>query len=250
MPDRRESKYCMNVRRIVGKAINRYDLIHGGDRVAVPISGGKDSFVLLETLCQRRSYIPVNYEILPVHVKVTNIPFEMDHDYFQSLCNTLGVPLHSLEITFDSRNSDLSQCFLCSWHRRKALFRFAAEHQCNRLALGHHKDDAIETLLLNMIHQGTISSMPPKLSMFKGEFDIIRPLLLLSGYEVARYARIRQFPGMRAACPYADASRRAEIRELLHKLYRINKKARDNIFRSMSHIHEDYLPNAGIPPLR
>jgi tRNA 2-thiocytidine biosynthesis protein TtcA len=245
-----EKKYLVNVRRIVGKAINRYGLIQGGDRVAIPVSGGKDSFVLLETLCERRRYIPVDYEIIAVHVTVANNPYEIHYEFFQSLCKTLGVPLHFLEISFDNNVSDISPCFLCSWHRRKALFRFAAAHRCNRLALGHHKDDAIETLLMNMIHQGTISSMPPKLSMFKGEFDIIRPLLLLSEYEVGRYARIRQFPGMKIPCAYGETNRRTEIKRMLQQIYRMNRKARDNIFRSMSNIHGGYLPSGGDLPSR
>ncbi len=239
-----ERKYFDRVRKTVGRAINVYDLIRHGDRVAVPVSGGKDSFVLLETLAERRRFIPVNYEVMAVHVRVANIPYEMDDDFFTARCASLEVPLYRMDVSFTEEEGK-SLCFLCSWHRRKALFRFAGEHRCNRLALGHHKDDAIETLFLNLFYQGSISSMPAKLPVFGGEFDIIRPLILLTNDEVARYAALRNFPGQKKNCPFSEKNRREDIRKLLQDVYRDNGKARDSIFRAMSNIHIPYLPNGG-----
>jgi len=232
-----------SIRKKVGKAINRYGLISGGDRVAVAISGGKDSFVLLETLCERRRSIPIDYEICAVHIKVDTVPYEIDSEYFTDLCCSLNVPFHCLNVSVDLENSRLSPCFLCARRRRRELFTFAAEQRCNRIAFGHHMDDVIETLFLNMAFQGAISTMPPKLSMFDGEFDIIRPLVLLNTYEVGRYSRERGFPGQKKECPYGNDSKRAEIRNMLHQMFRLNKKARHNIFHSMSNVHTGYLPN-------
>lgn len=246
----KNEKYCETVRKTVGKAVNRYGLINGGDRVAVALSGGKDSFVLLETLADRRRFIPVHYDVLAVHVKIENIPYEMDRDFFESLCAKLEVPFQYRTMRVPVEGEELSPCFLCSWHRRKELFRFAAEERCNRIAFGHHMDDSIETLVLNMVYQGSISTMPPKLSMFKGEFDIIRPLMLLSDYEVARYAKIRGFPGQKADCPYGADSKREEIRTLLKQVYRMHRGAKKNLFRSMQNVQREYLPNGGVPFLR
>jgi tRNA 2-thiocytidine biosynthesis protein TtcA len=233
----------MTVQKTVGRAVNRYGMIQAGDRVAVGLSGGKDSIVMLETLSLRRKRIPIHYDIIGLHIKVKNINRELDEEYYRQLCSELDIPFHSRTVEVDlDRDPKKTVCFVCAWHRRKELFHMVKEFGCNRLALGHHMDDALETLFLNMTFNGSISSMPPKLPMFGGEFDIIRPLILLVEKEVERYAQIRRFPIQKSACAYGSTTRRADMKRFIYELTKMNRKAKRNIFAAMSNIHRKYLP--------
>ncbi|TFH42860.1 MAG: tRNA 2-thiocytidine(32) synthetase TtcA [Chrysiogenales bacterium] len=238
-----EPAFIQRVRKTVGRAINRYDMIGAEDRVAVGLSGGKDSIVLLETLAVRRKWIPIHYEIHAIHISVLNITQEFNREYFERFCTDLGAVFHFRAIEVDlEQDPRKSPCFVCSWHRRKELFRIVSETGCNRLALGHHMDDALETLFLNMTYNGSISSMPPKLAMFNGEFDLIRPLILLLEREVERYARMSEFPFDKTTCPYGNTNRRADMKQIIGELAKMNRKAKQNLFASMSNIHRDHLP--------
>lgn len=239
----KESKYLLQIQKMVGRAVNRYDLIGAGDRISVGVSGGKDSIVLMEALALRRKWIPIYYDICAIHINVKNITRELDRDYYSKFCKDLDISFHYRSIEVDlARDPNKTVCFVCAWHRRKELFNLTKELGCNRLALGHHMDDALETLFLNMTFNSSISSMPPKLSMFNGEFDIIRPLILLYEKEVERYARIRQFPVEKSRCPYGDKTRRADMKRFIGELSKMNRKAKKNIFTAMSNIHREYLP--------
>ncbi|OHD65952.1 MAG: hypothetical protein A2176_12710 [Spirochaetes bacterium RBG_13_51_14] len=239
----KESKYLLQIQKTVGRAVNRYDMIRAGDRVAVGVSGGKDSIVLLESLAARRRWIPIYYDICAIHINVKNITRELNRDFYADFCDTLNISFHYRSIEVDlARDPKKTVCFVCAWHRRKELFNCTKELNCRRLALGHHMDDALETLLLNMTFNGAISAMPPKLSMFGGEFDIIRPLILLHEKDVERYARIRGFPIEKSQCPYGDRTRREDMKRIIGELARMNRKARRNLFAAMSNIHREYLP--------
>jgi len=242
-PTEQESRYLRRVQKTVGRAINRYGLIAAGDRIAVGVSGGKDSIVLLEALAVRRRWIPIHYDLCALHVNVKGITRDLDRDYYENLCRELDISFTYRSIEVDiARDPGKTVCFVCAWHRRKELFLMVKELGCSRLALGHHMDDALETLFLNMTYNSSISSMPPRLSMFGGEFDIIRPLMLLQEKEVERYARIRRFPVEKSQCPYGDTTRRADMKKLIGELSKMNKKAKTSLFAAMSNIHAEYLP--------
>ncbi len=245
MLDKKESRYLTTIQKTVGRAINQYGMINHGEKVAIGLSGGKDSSVLLETLALRRKRIPIRYELIAMHVNVRNITREIDLDYYSALCDELDVSFLHRSIEVDiTRDPKKTVCFVCAWHRRKELFHMVKESGCTRLALGHHLDDAIETLFLNMTFNSSISSMPPRLPMFKGEFDLIRPLILLTEKEVKRYARIRQFPVVEAACAFSGTTRREDMKSVVFELIKMNPKAKRSIFTAMSNIHSDYLPPA------
>jgi tRNA 2-thiocytidine biosynthesis protein TtcA len=238
-----EDRYLLQVQKTVGRAVNRYGLIGAGDRIAVGLSGGKDSIVLLETLAARRRWIPIYYDLHAVHINVKNITRDLDREYYENFCRENDVSFHLRSIEVDlTRDPRKTVCFVCAWHRRKELFNLTKELGCNRLALGHHMDDALETLFLNMTFNGSMSSMPPRLSMFGGEFDIIRPLMLLQEKEIVRYARIRRYPIEKSQCPYGDTTRRSDMKRLIGELTKMNGKAKKNIFAAMSNIHGEYLP--------
>jgi len=244
MKDKPE-QYFLRIEKSAGRAINAYSLIKENDRVAVALSGGKDSLVMLETVANRRRRLPVTYEVMAVHIHVKNIGYETDIDFIQKFCDNLNVKLHVIETEADlEREKNKTVCFVCSWLRRKKLFDFVKEEKCSKLAFGHHRDDAIETLLMNMISNSSISSMPPSLSMFGGEFDIIRPLILLGEDQIREYAKLRNYPAQVKICPHGDNTRRSDAKRLLIEMEKIDRNARDNIYSAMSNIHTGYLPPA------
>jgi len=147
------------------------------------------------------------------------------------------------EVDFDlTRNRKKSPCFVCSWYRRKELFKLSKELKCNKIALGHHMDDALETLFLNMIFHGSVSSLPEKLSMFNKRIELIRPLLHFTNEELGKYAFLKGFKSEEKTCNYANEVQRSRIKELLQDIYCLNARARVNIFRAMSNIYTEYLP--------
>ncbi len=227
----------------MGKALHRYNMIADGDRVLVGLSGGKDSLSLMWILTERLPRIPINYELFALYIdpgfeggfgksleaycREAGYNFRIEHtDY--------GLKAHSAE------NRE-NPCFLCSWNRRKRLFEIADELGCNKVALGHHKDDIIETLFMNICYAGEISTMLPSQIFFKGLFTVIRPLAFVDEEVIERFAREQGFPGFINPCPSANASKRREIKLLLKQLYKSNDKIKGNIFRSMRHVKPEYL---------
>ncbi len=242
MPKKRSAYIAKKLEAKVKSAIYGYNLIENADRVMVGISGGKDSFALLDILVTLRRSLPEKFEIEACHVQAADMPYKAEEDFMVSYCDQNNIPLHFKQIVVDYNPSGRQPaCFICSWKRRKELFSIAKERKCNKLAFGHHLDDAVETLLLNMIHHSSISSMPPKLSMFEGELLAIRPLILVTDKELAKYADNLQFPSEVSLCPHEDKTSREQVRELLSSAVKINRSARENIFRSMANIYNDYI---------
>ena len=228
---------------MMGKALHRYDMIAPGDRIVVGLSGGKDSLTLMWFLFERLARVPIDYELFPVYV---DPGFEGGFKAeLQGWCRNQGYPLRvehtDYGLAAHSRDNRENPCFLCSRLRRKRLFEIADELNCSKLALGHHKDDIIETLFMNMCYAGEISTMKPSQSFFKGRFTVIRPLAYADEDSIARFARSMDFPEYVNPCPSDGVSKRREVKEMLQGLYRSNKKIKGNIFRSMSNVREDYL---------
>ncbi len=235
--------FADKVLKKVGKAVNTYGLAGAGDRIAVGFSGGKDSMVLLETLVLRLKHIPVSYEVIAVHVKVEQGEYVLDRGGAEEFCRELGVPFEYREISIgQAPERSETPCFSCSLYRRKALFDFMGERKCTRLALGHHLDDAIETLLLNMLYQGNISTIPPRLSMFGGQFDIIRPLFLLTRNEMERYAAVRGIIPIATKCACGEDTRRRDMKRIVEEFEKLHGNARQNIGAAMCNIRKEYLP--------
>lgn len=239
-----DKRYLLSIEKTVGRAVNTYSLIKGDDSVAVALSGGKDSLVLLETLANRRKRLPVTYKLTAVHVRIGSIGYRADMEFMEDFCAGLNVPLRVIDTGINpAEQPGRSVCFTCSWLRRKILFDFCREENCSLLALGHHMDDAVETLMMNMVFNGTMSSMPPDLSMFEGNLHIIRPLLLLEESEIVEYCRIRKFPPLQKECPWSGDSQRAAAKKLVASMKENNPGACRNIFKAMSNIHTEYLPD-------
>ena len=229
--------------RNVGKALHRYEMIADGDRILVGLSGGKDSLTLLWILSHREKRVPIHYQLFPVYID-PGFAGSFGHR-LEAYCRENGFDLRreftDYGILAHSENNRENPCFRCSWLRRKRLFEIADELGCGKLALGHHKDDIIETLFINMCYAGELSTMVPVQPFFQGRFTVIRPLAFVEEDTIRRFAEERKFPTFMNPCPSAGKSKRQEIKHLLTKLYRSNRKIKGNIFRAMSHVKTDYL---------
>lgn len=228
---------------MLGKALHRYDMIAHGDRIVVGLSGGKDSMTLLWFLFERLARVPIDYELFPVYVDpgFEGGFGEQLHQYSRDQGYPLRMETTDFGLVAHSPENRENPCFLCSRLRRKRLFEIADELNCNKVALGHHKDDIIETLFMNMCYAGEISTMKPSQSFFEGKFTVIRPLAYADEDSITRFARSMGFPEFVNPCPTAGMSKRQEVKTMLKELYRSNRKIRGNIFRSMSHVRTDYL---------
>ncbi|MBW1740839.1 MAG: tRNA 2-thiocytidine(32) synthetase TtcA [Deltaproteobacteria bacterium] len=238
------------VLRAVGRAIHHYEMISEGDRVAVGLSGGKDSLTLMWALQERLSRIPIHYSLFAIYI---DLGFEGDPagliaDYCKKMGYGLTVEHTDYGRRGHSEKNRENPCFLCSRLRRKRLFELAHELGCNKLALGHNMDDIIETLFLNMFYSGEISTMVPNQPFFKGKLTVIRPLAFLDESKINRFAEDYGFPEFKNPCPTAMLSKRYEIKKMLNSLYKTNKKIKGNIFRAMSHVKPDYLLSTSWKP--
>ncbi len=218
-------------------------MIADGDRIAVGLSGGNDSLTLLWMLRERLRRIPVYYEIFPVYI---DPGFENGFaDRLKEHCTRWGFDLRVEQtrhgILAHSPENRENPCFLCAHLRRKRLFEIADELGCRKLALGHNKDDLIETLFLNICYAGEICTMSPAQRFFQGKFTVIRPLAFVDELIIRKFAGNNRFPVFDNPCPTSGISKRKEIKEMLGRLYRGNANVKGNIFRAMSHVRTDYL---------
>ena len=229
--------------RDVGKALHRYDMISDGDRILVGLSGGRDSLALLWILHERRARIPIDDEIFAVHI---DPGFEKSYsESLKTYCKQIGFTLRVEQTDYGllahSAQNRENPCFLCSRLRRKRLFEIADELECNKLALGHNKDDIIETLFLNICYAGEISTMLPCQPFFQNRFTLIRPLAFADEDVIRRFAKEQRFPEFVNPCPSANVSKRQAVKSMLKQLYQTNRKIKGNIFNAMSHVKTEYL---------
>ncbi|MEN8690015.1 MAG: ATP-binding protein [Desulfobacterales bacterium] len=241
MPSR--SHTYKKINRYLGRALHRYDMICDGDRILVGLSGGKDSLTLMWFLNERLRRVRVTYELTAVYL---DPGFDGGFsERLQRYCRKAGYRLRIENTDFGVKaHSDENRenpCFLCAWKRRKRLFDIADELGCRKLALGHNKDDIIETLFMNMCYAGEISTMVPFQPLFEGRFTVIRPLAYVEEDVIRQFAAEQDFPEFNNTCPSAAVSKRRTVKEMLTRLYSSNDKIKGNIFRSLSRVRPDYL---------
>ena len=225
------------------KGVVEYGLIEEGDKILVGLSGGKDSLALVELLARRARILKPKFSVVAAHVVMRNIPYQSDADYLKSYAESWGVPFVLCETEFDAgTDTRKSPCFLCSWNRRKALFTVAREQGCNKIALGHHMDDILETLLMNITYQGAFGSMPPRLVMKKFDMTIIRPMCLVHEADLEELARMRAYRKQTKNCPYESQSSRSAMRGILRQLEAMNPEARYSLWGSMTNVQPELLP--------
>lgn len=209
----------------------------------VGLSGGKDSLTLMWILKERLTRIPLHYDLFAVYI---DPGFKGGFaSTLEKYCEASGYKLRveytNYGIVGHSKENRENPCFLCSRLRRKRLFEIADEMGCNKLALGHTKDDIIETLFLNICYAGEISTMVPSQTFFKDRFTLIRPLAFVEEDLIKRFAIEQQFPQFINPCPSDRGSKRHEIKIILKKLYKSNPKIKGNIFKAMTNVKNEYL---------
>lgn len=224
----------------VGKAITDYNMLSDKDKIAVAVSGGKDSLTLLKVLRDRQSFVPIEYELLAVHIDLGfgSIDSRILAGYFKK--HAYEYHIEKIDILKGKDRKDIS-CFWCSWNRRKALFETAAKFNCNKVALGHHKDDIVQTMLLNLFFQGEISAMRPKQELFKGKITLIRPLAYVEEKEIIGFAKSEDFLHPKCRCPNSISSQRTQIAEIIKELEIACPQVKTNIYRSLKRIKSEYL---------
>lgn len=224
------------------EACQKYRLLEDGDRILIGLSGGKDSLVLTELLGRQAQIFVPKIEVQAVHIRVKERQYQTDTHYLETICQEAGVPLivKDTQIVGEEKKDP---CFLCSWYRRKALLETASELGYNKIALGHHRDDVVETLMMNLIFQGSFSSIPPRLDLEKMPISWIRPLCLIDEKDIAEYAQLRQYEKQIILCPFEKVSARQKAKELIKELEAWNPNIRSSIWNAMENIKNDYLPN-------
>ncbi len=232
-----------SVNRTVGKALHRYAMIADGDRILVGLSGGADSMTLLWVLRERLRRVPIDYKLYALYV---DPGFEGGFaDRLAQYWRQAGLTVHVAHtddgVVAHSAENRENPCFLCSMRRRRRLFETADRLRCTKIALGHNRDDIVETFFMNMCYAGEISTMQPAQDFFGGRFTVIRPLAYTESRMIRRFARERGFPHFENPCPSAGHSKRQQIREWLDQQYRTNRKIRGNIFRALHNVRQDYL---------
>jgi len=224
----------------VARACKEFGLLRGGDRVAVAVSGGKDSRALLDLLLRYRRRAPFSYELVALHIfGVPAGPPDGSGGRLQrDLRLTLepwfrerGVEYHFAPLELPPDEPLPLDCFRCSWNRRKALFTAAADLGCDKLALGHHADDAAATTLMNLMFGGRLETMEPRVEFFDGAVVVVRPLIYVPEKDLARYGRASGFPRLHP-CPQAGESKRAQMRGFLRQFGRDQRQIRANLWRA------------------
>ncbi|MFH1753894.1 MAG: ATP-binding protein [Candidatus Omnitrophota bacterium] len=226
----------------IGKAIADYNLIEDNDRILVAVSGGKDSLTLLKLLSERQRWAPVRFELFAAHVITDHRCAGCVHkDRLTKVFDDLSCPYRFLDVRLKNGKEKKVSCFWCAWNRRKALFNLADELGFNKIALGHHKDDFVETILLNLFYNGEISSMNAGQPLFKGKITLIRPLVYVEEETIKAYAQESGFHQQVCRCPNAKTSKRALMKKLIPQLEKDPKLVKSNIFMAPSRIRDEYL---------
>jgi tRNA 2-thiocytidine biosynthesis protein TtcA len=242
------NKLAKRLRRQVGEAIADFDMIHNGDKVMVCLSGGKDSYALLDVLLSLKSHAPIDFDIVAVNLdqKHPGFPTGVLPDYLTSI----GVPFRIIEqdtygVVKRVIPEGKTMCSLCSRLRRGALYRVAKEIGATKIALGHHRDDILVTFFLNLFHGGRLKAMPPKLVSDDGQHIVIRPLAYCKEPDLEEYARLRAFPIIPCnLCGSQDNLQRQVVKNMLQEWEKKFPGRLETMFASLQRTSPSHLLDA------
>ena len=241
-PDFRTHDPMADIVRLFHKACAEHHLIEYGDRILIGLSGGKDSLTLLELLGEQMKAAQPRFELFALHVRMREIEYESSTEYLHTISNQYAIPLIIKEASIGEIQGNKTPCFLCSWFRRKTLFDVAQEMNCNKIALGHNKDDLEETFLMNLLYEGTLATNPPRLKLDKMPLTIIRPLCMIDEKDIEAYAVEHDYQVQTKRCPFEKDTAREQMKQLLVDLERFNPQVRESIWGAMTNVKLDYLP--------
>ncbi len=245
-----ENKLGRKLRRLTGKAVVDYDMIEAGDRIMACLSGGKDSYTLLDMLLSLKRNAPVAFEVVAVNLDQKQPGFPAD--VLPAYLDGLGIEYHVVEedtysIVKAITPEGKTYCPVCSRLRRGALYSFARRIGATKIALGHHADDAVETLFLNMFHGGRMKSMPPKLVSDDGNHVVIRPLYYVRERDIVRWSRYRGHPIIPCdLCGSQENLERPMIKRMLAEWDAAHPGRVDNIARAMRHVVPSHLGDGAL----
>jgi tRNA 2-thiocytidine biosynthesis protein TtcA len=243
--EEKRTRLFLHLKKWLEKAVMDYGMIAEGDRVLIGVSGGMDSMALLDLLDTPMVRVP-RFSLTAVHIDPGFDPDSagcgvIERHLRERGCDAVLEKTNIGPLSHSDYNRK-NPCSLCSRHRRKRIFEIAAEKGCNQIAFAHHRDDIIETLLINLFFGREISTMVPNQSIFGGKLHIIRPLAYIREGLVKRYANERGFPVVENNCPTSRTSKRRYVKEMLDQMEIENPKVRDNIWKAMGHVKTDYIP--------
>lgn len=231
--------------RAMTRTIANHGLVEPGDHVMVAVSGGKDSYTLLDLLWQARAKAPFEFEVTAVHLDQQQPGY--DGSPLRSWLERLGAPFEILSEDTYSTVVDLTPegktyCAVCSRLRRGILYTTAERLGCNKIALGHHRDDALETLLLNLFFAGKLQAMPARYTTDDGRFEVVRPLIECGENEIREHAGLAGYPILPCnLCGSQDGLRRQEMKQLLDSLERDNPNLRATMLNALGNVHPSHL---------
>lgn len=240
-----------NMKRVLSytrRAVDDYNMIEEGDRIAVGVSAGKDSLTLLCALAGLRRFYPKKFDLIAVTVDMGFEP-KQDLSPIAALCSELGVEYHVVpseiyKIIFEVRK-EKNPCSLCAKMRRGALHNAAKEMGCTSVALGHHFDDVVETFMLNLFFEGRLGCFSPVTYLSRVGIKLIRPMIYMPEKDVAEFARKNELPVLSSPCPADKNTQREEMKQLLRKLERENRGLRYRIFGALSRGNIDGFRDTG-----
>lgn len=226
--------WVMRFIKLTGKAINRHEMIRAGDSVLLSVSGGKDSLALALALAIRLKWLPISYSMKAVMINWLEHPIEQDaRERLLEYFDALGIPLTILdEQQYPESFKGEFNCYLCSRNRRRVLFTYADDHDCELIAMGHHLDDLVETSLLNLTSRAKFSTMLPVQEFFKGKLHIVRPMIEVHEHTIRRLSEYYQLPCVKPVCPYDQTNIRSKLKPIVQQLVQLDRDAREHIYKS------------------
>lgn len=241
-----KNKGYTKIKNAVGRAIADYSLIEAGDRIAVGVSGGKDSYSLLHILDELRRRAPIKYELFAITIDSGYPGFRSDVIVKHLEENNFHYHLEKsnhFDIIKEKRRPDSSYCSICARLKRGSLYTLAKQFGCNKLALGHHLDDFIETLLLNQFFVGSLKAMAPSMLADNGETTVIRPLVYVEEKEIIQFSRENSFPVVCCCCPVCGTAdmQRKKMKQLLTDLQKSIPHVKRSLLRALANVQPRHL---------